>query len=262
MGLAVLPRTLSNAAVSPTPTAPAGASTMSNLIAAALVFLGIHLFISGTRVRDAITTAIGERPYLGLFAAAERRFADAARHYRACLSGYAETGDAFLQSPLAGLARVAIEVGRAEAAAQLLGMVDAELERTGMRFDQFERLGYDQAKAGARAALGEEAFMGAYASGRTLKRDSWFGKADAIVAAVEAADASRQGRNSHTVAGLTPRERDILILVADGRSDREVAEALFIGQGTVRSHLTNIFGKLEVGSRTAAVAAARRLGIL
>jgi len=200
--------------------------------------------------------------YLGLFAVAERRFAEAARRYRACLAGYAETGDAFLQSPLAGLARVAIEVGRAEAAAQLLGVVDAELERTGMRFDQFERLGYDQAKAGARAALGEEAFMGAYASGRTLKRDSWFGKADAIVAAVEAADPARQGRNSDTAAGLTPRERDILILVADGLSDREVADALFIGQGTVRSHLTSIFGKLEVGSRTAAIAAARQQGIL
>ena len=40
---------------------------MSNLIAAALVFLGIHVVISGTRLRDAITGAIGERPYLGLF---------------------------------------------------------------------------------------------------------------------------------------------------------------------------------------------------
>lgn len=43
---------------------------MSNLIAAALVFLGIHLFVSGTRLRDAITRAIGERPYLGLFSLA------------------------------------------------------------------------------------------------------------------------------------------------------------------------------------------------
>ena len=40
---------------------------MSNLIAAALVFLGIHLFISGTKLRDTIVKAIGERPYLGLF---------------------------------------------------------------------------------------------------------------------------------------------------------------------------------------------------
>ena len=40
---------------------------MPMLIAAALVFLGIHLLISGTKVRDAITGSIGEKPYLGLF---------------------------------------------------------------------------------------------------------------------------------------------------------------------------------------------------
>jgi DNA-binding CsgD family transcriptional regulator len=62
--------------------------------------------------------------------------------------------------------------------------------------------------------------------------------------------------------GLTPREVEVLRLVADGRSDREIAEALFIGPTTVRTHLTSAFGKLEVGSRTAAVAAARRRGIL
>ena len=43
---------------------------MSNLIAASLVFLGIHFFISGTRIRDAIAAAIGEGPYLGAFALA------------------------------------------------------------------------------------------------------------------------------------------------------------------------------------------------
>jgi len=43
---------------------------MTSLIAAALVFLGIHLLISGTRLRDAITAAIGERFYLGLFSLA------------------------------------------------------------------------------------------------------------------------------------------------------------------------------------------------
>ena len=40
---------------------------MTNLIAAAAVFLAIHLFISGTRLRDAIVGAIGEKPYMGLF---------------------------------------------------------------------------------------------------------------------------------------------------------------------------------------------------
>jgi uncharacterized membrane protein len=47
-----------------------GAEPMSSLIAAALVFLGIHVLISGTRIRDVITGAIGEKPYLGLFSLA------------------------------------------------------------------------------------------------------------------------------------------------------------------------------------------------
>jgi DNA-binding CsgD family transcriptional regulator len=63
-------------------------------------------------------------------------------------------------------------------------------------------------------------------------------------------------------AGLTPREREVLRLIADGLSDRAVAAALSVGPGTVRSHLTSAYGKLGVGSRTAAVAAARRQGIL
>jgi DNA-binding CsgD family transcriptional regulator len=200
--------------------------------------------------------------YLALFAVAERRFAEAARLYRACLAGYIETGDAFLQSPLAGLARVALEAGRPRSAAQLLGAVDAELLRTGMRFDQFERLGYEEAVAGARATLSEGEFTTAYESGRCLSRDAWFVAADDIVSALEAAEATSDERDVPTRFGLTRREREILALVAEGLSDREVAAALFIGQGTVRSHLTSIFGKLDVGSRTAAVATARRLAIL
>src|SRR5215831_11628148 len=43
---------------------------MGMLLAAAIVFLAIHLFISGTRLRDVITRAIGERPYMGLFSLA------------------------------------------------------------------------------------------------------------------------------------------------------------------------------------------------
>jgi ATP/maltotriose-dependent transcriptional regulator MalT len=200
--------------------------------------------------------------YLGLFAAAERRFAEAARRYRACLAGYVEAGDAFLQSPLAGLARVAIEAGRGTTAAQLIGAADAELERTGMAFDRFEQVGRDEAEAGARAVLGEEAFISASTAGRRLTREAWITAADEIASALETGESADEDQGDWKVAGLTRRERDILLLVADGRSDREVAEALFITQGTVRTHLTNIFGKLAVGSRTAAVAAARRLGIL
>lgn len=54
---------------------------------------------------------------------------------------------------------------------------------------------------------------------------------------------------------LTPREQQILELVGDGRTNAEIAAALCLAAGTVRRHLENIFGKLGVHNRTAAVAA-------
>ena len=54
--------------------------------------------------------------------------------------------------------------------------------------------------------------------------------------------------------GLTPRELEVLRLVAAGRSNREIAEALVISEHTVARHVQNIFAKLRVPSRTAAVA--------
>lgn len=61
---------------------------------------------------------------------------------------------------------------------------------------------------------------------------------------------------------LSSREMQVLELVAAGRSNTGVAEALFISETTVKSHLANIFSKLAVSSRTAAVSEARRQGIL
>lgn len=48
---------------------------------------------------------------------------------------------------------------------------------------------------------------------------------------------------------LTPREREVLSLLATGRTDRKIAESLTISPRTVNRHLSNIFGKLEVPSR-------------
>jgi DNA-binding CsgD family transcriptional regulator len=56
---------------------------------------------------------------------------------------------------------------------------------------------------------------------------------------------------------LTPREREVLELVAEGRTNAEIAASLWISPGTVRRHLENIFEKLGVHTRTAAVAAVR-----
>ena len=63
-------------------------------------------------------------------------------------------------------------------------------------------------------------------------------------------------------AGLTPRELDVLRLLVEGRTDREIADALFIGHRTVATHVMNILSKLAVDSRTAAASHAVRRGLV
>lgn len=62
--------------------------------------------------------------------------------------------------------------------------------------------------------------------------------------------------------GLSAREIDVLTKVAEGASNSEIAAVLFISEATVKSHLVHVFSKLDVSSRTAAVARARSLGMI
>ncbi len=62
--------------------------------------------------------------------------------------------------------------------------------------------------------------------------------------------------------GLTARELDVLALVAEGCTNRQIADALFISAKTASVHVSNILGKLGVASRTEAAAVAHRLGLL
>ncbi|USQ81204.1 response regulator transcription factor [Ornithinimicrobium faecis] len=61
---------------------------------------------------------------------------------------------------------------------------------------------------------------------------------------------------------LTPRETEILRLLASGFSNREIAESLFLAEGTVKNHLSTLLAKLGVRDRTRAVLRALHLGIL
>ena len=64
-----------------------------------------------------------------------------------------------------------------------------------------------------------------------------------------------------TLAGLTPRELEVLRLLVEGRSNRQIAEQLFISAKTASVHVTNLLSKLGVHSRLEAAAMARRLGL-
>jgi two-component system nitrate/nitrite response regulator NarL len=76
-----------------------------------------------------------------------------------------------------------------------------------------------------------------------------------------ASELHERERGRHGPA-LTPREREVLKLVAEGRSAPEIAERIHLSPATVKSHLQAIYEKLGVGERAAAVAEAMRRGLL
>jgi DNA-binding CsgD family transcriptional regulator len=78
-------------------------------------------------------------------------------------------------------------------------------------------------------------------------------------AATARAEVGRIGGRTDT-HGLTPAERRVAALVAEGRTNREVAAALFLGERTVETHLTHVYGKLGVRSRAALVRVYRDSG--
>ena len=67
---------------------------------------------------------------------------------------------------------------------------------------------------------------------------------------------------SSLIEPLSAREIEVLQLIAEGLSNREIAQRLVIALSTVKVHTRNIYGKLGVKSRTQAVARARALGVL
>jgi LuxR family maltose regulon positive regulatory protein len=87
-------------------------------------------------------------------------------------------------------------------------------------------------------------------------------------AALDAAGRPRPDAPSHTpqagspVEPLSPRELEVLRLIAQGLSNREIGQRLYLALSTVKGHNLQIFGKLQVQRRTEAVARARELGLL
>lgn len=85
---------------------------------------------------------------------------------------------------------------------------------------------------------------------------------DAVLMSVSRDTVLSLGRQGQTQPDLlSRRELEVLRLLSDGQSNRDIASTLFISTGTVKRHLTNIYAKLGASSRLDAVAKASRLGI-
>ena len=83
-----------------------------------------------------------------------------------------------------------------------------------------------------------------------------------VVARFAQLDDAPRPRPQPLVVPLSERELDVLRLLADGCSNREIAAALFLAEGTVKNHVTNVLGKLGARDRTQAALRARALDLL
>ena len=199
--------------------------------------------------------------YLGDLARARGDLDAALGRYRESLQ-LAQKSGVLLRAAnaLDGVAGVAAARGDAVRAVRLYGATAALRERLGAALPPYERLVHERNLAAARAALSPDAFAAAWAAGAVLPPEAVGAEALAGDASADAADAAPAAPDP-AVAGLTQREREVLALLAQGHSNREIGEVLFISPRTVNFHVTNLLAKLELDSRTAAAAFAVRHGL-
>jgi non-specific serine/threonine protein kinase len=198
---------------------------------------------------------------LGKVARDRRDYPRAATSYVESLTLHLEEGDNIrIAGCLRGLATVAAFAGEPEQAARLFGAADALREATGAAVPR-RRGQYERAVAASRAALGAQAFSDAWAAGRALPLAEAIREALALPALVAGGSVDRPPASTQP-GGLTERERDVLRLVVAGRSNPEIAEALFISVRTAQTHVNNILTKLEVHTRTEAAAYAVQRGLV
>ncbi|HEU5432613.1 MAG TPA: LuxR C-terminal-related transcriptional regulator, partial [Thermomicrobiales bacterium] len=101
----------------------------------------------------------------------------------------------------------------------------------------------------------------AVADGATLADADVVDEAAALLARAQTVPAAPAPPRDDA-SSLSRREREVLRLVAAGRTDREIADALFVSRHTISNHIRHILDKLDVANRAAAVAAATQAGWL
>jgi predicted ATPase/DNA-binding CsgD family transcriptional regulator len=199
---------------------------------------------------------------LGLALTAQGDVAGAALLLRAALQREVALERAWqIADVLLGLADVALARRQVRRAGLLLGAYEALRETVGYARHGWARDSSDRIAAGVRSAVGDDAF------GRLWRQGQALPLAAAVTEALAVADgpspsAGDEDGGDAAEPRLTPRERDVLRLLVEGRSDRQIAQTLSISPKTAGNHVSAILAKLGVETRTAAVAQALRRGLV
>jgi ATP/maltotriose-dependent transcriptional regulator MalT len=159
-----------------------------------------------------------------------------------------------LQAALEALAAIAVAEQRWDWAAQLLGAEEVQRERMGVpHVRPGKRARFDRMVQTVRAALDPAIGQAAWDSGRRCSASE--ARALAYAYIEDRVDVPEPATPTDPNRfGLTRRQLQVLELVAAERTNRQIADTLFISLPTVKRHLTTVYGKLGVDSREDAVA--------
>jgi DNA-binding CsgD family transcriptional regulator len=154
---------------------------------------------------------------------------------------------------LLGLAGVAVSRGLPARAARLWGAAEALREADGLPLSPLVRSlsDYEDDLADARAGLDERSFAAAWAEGRamTLEQATEYALSTEELPTTPVPVPEQRPPADEPTETLTPREREVALLVARGLTNRQIAEELVISEHTVATHVRKILKKLGLRSR-------------
>jgi predicted ATPase/DNA-binding CsgD family transcriptional regulator len=188
-------------------------------------------------------------------------YANAAAMYKESLElRWAQGEKHHIAGCLRGLASVAAAAGEYDRAARLYGAAEELREAIGAPLPRRHAIS-EQAVTVITSALGESGFAAAFAAGRNLPLAAAVTEALAVTIG-ESSEAHRADASPAARHGLTRREVEVLHLIREGCTNREIGARLFISERTARTHVQNILDKLHLSTRAAAAAFAVERGII
>ncbi len=189
-------------------------------------------------------------PALGKVLVAEGDYAAARTKYEESLVISRELGEKWIIAAcLLGLGEVVAAQQKLAWAAQLWGAAEALREAIGVPIPPVELADYERSLSAARVHLGERASAAAWVQGRAMTPEQALAAKGQKPAPTPTATMIPPPTYPD---GLTAREVEVLRLVAKGFTDAQVAEALVLSPRTVHAHLSSVYSKLGITSRSAA----------